>query len=180
MARYRQLMRAFARGAMLFGFFVTLLLPTASARAEEKEPLAVFELGAAVEWGLNGGGASSFGPTAAIEFTPIKNWLEVEAGVSTLLSRGQTEWDTDLIFKKPFELSPTVEFEPGVGPVWMHMITGGKASDAIGAEGVLDFMFWPTRDRKFGWFLEPSYGYSFGSGHEQSLGISGGLLISIP
>jgi len=39
-------------------------------------------------------------------------------------------------------------------------------------------MFWPTSDRKFGWFLEPSYSYSFSVGDEQSLGVSAGLLIS--
>jgi hypothetical protein len=61
----------------------------------------MLELGAAAEWGLNGGG-SSFGPSAAVEFPVIKNWLEIETGVQTLFSRRQTEWDTDFIFKKPF------------------------------------------------------------------------------
>jgi hypothetical protein len=50
----------------------------------------------------------------------------------------------------------------------------------IGAEVVLDFMFWPWPGRKFGWFLEPSYSYSFSSGHEQSLGVSVGLPVPIP
>jgi hypothetical protein len=36
-----------------------------------------------------------------------------------------------------------------------------------------------AKDR-FGWHLEPAYDYSFGRGHEQSAGISGGLLIAIP
>jgi hypothetical protein len=67
-----------------------LLLFAAAASAEEKEPFAVVQLGAAGEWGLPNGG-SSFGPTAAVEFTPIKNWLEIETGVTTLFSRGQTE-----------------------------------------------------------------------------------------
>jgi hypothetical protein len=40
-------------------------------------------------------------------------------------------------------------------------------------------MFWPWPDRKYGWFLEPSYTYSFINGHEQSLGIGVGLLIAI-
>ena len=40
-------------------------------------------------------------------------------------------------------------------------------------------MFWPATDRKYGWFLEPSYTYSFARGHEQSFGVSGGLLIPI-
>jgi hypothetical protein len=35
-------------------------------------------------------------------------------------------------------------------------------------------------NHKFGWYLEPSYEYKFGPSHEHSLGVSGGLLISIP
>jgi hypothetical protein len=41
-------------------------------------------------------------------------------------------------------------------------------------------MFWPAKKHRFGWYLEPSYEYKFGPGHEHSLGVSGGLLISIP
>jgi len=50
----------------------------------------------------------------------------------------------------------------------------------VGAEAVLDFMFWPSRKHGFGCYLEPGYEYNFGRGHEQSVGISGGLLIAIP
>src|SRR3984957_11850326 len=151
------LIRVLTRGQAL-----AFLLIAGAALAEDKEPLAIFELGAAGEWGFNNG-SSSFGPTAAVEFTPIKNWLEIETGVSTLFSKGKTEWDTDFVFKKPFDLSPNVEFEPGVGPVWMHTLTGSRTTNAIGAEVVLDFMFWPTADRKYSWFLEPSCRYSWAS-----------------
>jgi hypothetical protein len=41
-------------------------------------------------------------------------------------------------------------------------------------------MFWPWKKHKFGWYVEPAYDYSFGGGHEQSVGIATGLLISIP
>jgi hypothetical protein len=173
-----RLIRAFVRGGMLSGLFAALLLPAGVALAGETEPLAVIELGVAAEWGLNGGGPG-FGPSAAVEFTPIRNWLEIETGVQALFSRGQTEWDTDVVFKKPFDLSPTVEFSPGIGPVWIHTTSGGRTTDAVGAEAVAEFMFWPTNDRKFGWFLEPSYTYSFGQGHEESFGVSAGLLIPI-
>jgi hypothetical protein len=43
-----------------------------------------------------------------------------------------------------------------------------------------DLTFWPSKKHKFGWYLEPSYDYKFGPGHEHSLGVSGGLLISAP
>ena len=117
--------------------FIAALLFAGATRAEDKDPFAVVELGGAGEWGLNGA-RSSFGPSASVEFAPIKNWLVIETGVTTLFSRGQTEWDTDFMFKKPFDLSPTVEFEPGIGPVWMHTVGGIGRTDSIGAEAVLD------------------------------------------
>lgn len=127
---------------IMIGLVAALLLFAAKARAEDKEPSAVVEIGGAGEWGLRDGG-SSFGPTIAVEVTPIKNWLEIEAGVSSLFGSGHTEWDTDLLFKKPYTLSDTVEFMFGVGPEWIHTTGGGRAVDFIGGEAVLDFMFWP-------------------------------------
>jgi hypothetical protein len=41
------------------------------------EPLAVLEVGGADSWTVPGG--TSFGPTAAVEFEPIKNYLMIEA-----------------------------------------------------------------------------------------------------
>ena len=72
------------------------------------------------------------------------------------------------------------EFMFGVGPVWVHARENGMTTNSVGAEAVLDFMFWPSRRHRFGWYLEPGYEYNFGRGHEQSIGISGGLLIAIP
>ena len=31
-------------------------------------------------------------------------------------------------------------------------------------------MFWPTGKHRFGWFLEPTYDYSFARGHQRSIG----------
>ena len=178
MSKHRGLIRVLARGRALTTATAALLLFGATALAEEKDPFAVVELGAAGEWGVPNGG-SSFGPTAAVEFTPIQHWLEIEAGVTSLFSRGQTEWDTGFLFKKPFDLTPTVEFEPGIGPVWVHKTGAGGTTNSMAVEAAFDFMFWPTRERKFGWFLERSYSYDFGKG-EQSLGVSVGILIGIP
>jgi hypothetical protein len=168
-------MGMFGRKSVI-GVIVALLSAAANAQAEEKEkePFAILELGGAGGWSF--GGASSFGPSAAIEFEPIKNWLEIEVGTAPLFGNGHTELDTDILFKKPFSLSDKVEFMVGAGPQWSQTINGtGK----LGAEFALDFMFWPTPDRKYGWFVEPSYSYSFGSEHEQSLGVSFGLLVAI-
>jgi hypothetical protein len=150
-----------------------LLTGTAQAQEKEKEPSAIFEIGGAGEWSLRDGGVG-LGPTMAVEIEPIKEWLEIEAGITSLFSSGHPEWSTDLLFKKPFTLSKTVEFMVGAGPEW-NMTTG-----KIAAEFALDFMFWPTPDRKLGWFLEPTYSYSLSGGREQSLAVSIGLLIPIP
>jgi len=148
------------------------------AQAEESEPAAIIEVGGAGEWSLKGG--SAYGTDFSAETTPIPDILEIEAGVTSLFSRGQTEWDTDLLFKKPFTLSDTIEFMFGVGPEWEHTVTQASTTDTVAAEAALDFMFWPWPERRFGLYLEPSYDYGFGHGTEQSVGISGGILIPIP
>jgi hypothetical protein len=145
----------------------------------DKEPVAIVEVGGAAGWGLKNGG-SSFGPTVAVEVTPIEKWLELEAGVTPSFGRRSTEWDADFIFKKPWTLSEKVEFMAGLGPEWVHTREYGTATSSVAGEAVLDFMFWPGAKHKFGWYLEPGYEYNFGRGHAQSVGISGGLLIAIP
>jgi len=148
------------------------------AQLVDKEPAAVVELGGAVDSNIKGGG-SSIGPTVAVEVTPIENWLELEVGVTPLFARHSTEWSVDLLFKKPWTLSKKVEFMLGVGPEWVHTTQYGMTRNSVSGAGVLDFMFWPSAKQRFGWYLEPGYEYNFGRGREQSLGMSGGLLIAI-
>ncbi len=151
----------------------------AFAQSVDKEPAAVVELGGSANWNVKGGG-STIGPTVAVEVTPIEHWLELEAGVTPLFTRHSTEINIDLLFKKPWTLSKKVEFMLGVGPEWVRTKQFSMTTNCISGEGVLDFMFWPSAKHRFGWYLEPGYEYNFGRGHEQSLGISGGLLIAIP
>jgi hypothetical protein len=145
---------------------------------KEPEPAAIMELGGAAARGLGDGGSSA-GATAAVEVTPIERWLELEAGITSLFARHSTEWDADLLFKKPWSLSKTVEFMFGVGPEWVRIRQNGLTANSVAGEAVLDFMFWPSAKRRFGWYLEPGYEYNFGRGHEKSVGISFGLLIAI-
>lgn len=142
------------------------------------EPVAIVELGGAAGWNVKDG-ASSSGPDVAVEVTPIDNWLELEAGVTPLFRRHSTEWGTDLLFKKPWTLSKKAEFMAGIGPEWIHAKELGMTTNSAAAEAVLDFMFWPSTKRRLGWFVEPSYEYSFGRGHERSAGVSAGLLIGV-
>ena len=162
-------------------WMVVLLLfsEVAFGQTEEEEPAAVLELGGAAEQSLKGN-SSNFGPTIAVEITPIENWLELEGGVTSFFNHGITEWDTDLLFKKPWTLSEKVEFMFGVGPEWVRTTGHGLTNNSVSGEVVLDFMFWPSSKHRFGWYFEPSYSYDFGRGHEQALGISAGLLIAIP
>ena len=76
--------------------------------------------------------------------------------------------------QKAVHLVDKVEFMVGAGPQWSQTLNGGGT---LGAEFAVDFMIWPTKDRSLGWFVEPTYSYSFGREHEQSLGVSVGLLI---
>ena len=145
----------------------------APATAEEKEPTAVIAIGGTTEWGLPG--PTSFGPSASVEFTPIRNWLEIEIGAASLFRRGVTELETDVIFKKPFTLSDTMELMVGAGPAWSYTRDEGIK---WGATVALDLMVWPWPERKFGWFIEPAY--TITQGNEKSMSVSAGLLIVIP
>ena len=167
-----------ARSVLLAALFL-FFAGNALAQSADNEPAAVLELGGAASWNTKNG-ESSFGPSAAIEVTPIENWLEIEAGVTPLFRRHSTEWDTDILFKKPWTLSRKAEFMFGVGPEWVHTDEGGVKTNSVAGEAIWDFMFWPSAKHRFGWYLEPSYDYSFGRGHEQSAGMTGGLLIAIP
>jgi hypothetical protein len=149
----------------------------AQLRAEDKEPFAVVELGAATERSIHEGTYSA-GPSASVEFPVIKDWLEIETGISPLFRPGQTEWQADLLFKNTFTINEHVEFMIGAGPQLSYVTAGGGMQ--IAGEIAIEWMVWPSKDRKFGCFVEPTYSYSFGRGREQSIGVTTGLTIAIP
>ena len=64
-------------------------------------------------------------------------------GVAAAFGHHLTKWDTDLLFKKPWDLSKKVEFIFGVGSEWIHTREFGVTTNSVGGEVVLDFMFWP-------------------------------------
>lgn len=139
----------------------------------KEEPFAVGEIGGAMNWNIKGFSPSG-GPTIAIEYTPIEDWLEIELGGTQSYSKGASELSFDLIFKKPYTISKKLEFMFGLGPEFSSM-----KANAWAAEFALDFMYWPFKKRLFGFYAEPAYDYSFAAGNEQSIGFSGGLLIGI-
>ena len=97
------------------------------APKDADDTIAILEVGASTNWNFSGG-AATFAPNLAAEFTPIENWLELEAGVSPFYTRHATEWDTDFLFKKPWDLSKKAEFMLGVGPQWAYLRQNGKTS----------------------------------------------------
>ncbi len=145
---------------------------------DDSEPFAIGEIGGAMNWNVKGF-APSGGPCLAIEFTPIKEWLEVELGATESYSKGASELSFDLLFKKPYTISHTLEFMAGIGPEFSSIRSNGRTASAWGGEFALDFMYWPFKGRKFGFYAEPAFDYSFAAGNEQSIGFSGGLLVSI-
>jgi hypothetical protein len=159
-----------------FGLTFGLIVSSPLVHAEEKEPLAVIELGAATERSIQDGTYSA-GPSAAVEFPVIKDWLEIETGISPLFRAGQTEWQADVLFKKPFTINEHVEFMVGAGPQLSYATAGGGTK--VAGEFAMEWMIWPTKDRKFGWFIEPTYSVTLNKGHEQAIGLTGGLMIAL-
>jgi hypothetical protein len=102
---------------------------TSAQEKKDVEEAAVIEIGAASSRNLQDH-ASSFGPTVAVEITPVENWLELEAGLTPSFGRNATEWGVDLLFKKPWTLSPTVEFMVGIGPEWIQTRESGATTNA--------------------------------------------------
>ena len=87
-------------------------------RAENAEPMMIFGLGAASSWNT-AGRAAVFGVAATAEGTAIKHWLEIQAGVTGFRSQTLSELDSDLVFKKPVDLSVQTDLCRGwasVGP----------------------------------------------------------------
>jgi len=159
--------------------FVLLAFASQICAADPKpEPVGVLEVGVAPSRSLSDH-TTSIGPTIGFEVEPIEKWLELEAGVTSNFGPHSTEWSADLLFKKPWTLSSKLEFMAGIGPEWIHTRESGSSRNSLAAEAAGDFMFWPGRNRKFGWYCEPGFEYSFGRGHERSIGVSFGLLIAI-
>ena len=158
---------------------VLLFFRTAFAQSDdEKEPAARLEIGVAPTRSLSDPGLS-LGPSFAVEATPVRNWLEIEVGTTLSFNHNSTEWGTDFLFKKPWDISPTIEFMAGGGPEWINSSINGVRINSLAGEAVLDFMFWRTAEHKIGWYFEPMYEHSFQAGHDKSLGFSIGLLIGI-
>jgi hypothetical protein len=142
----------------------------------EHEHFITVEIGGAGEWAFQGG--SAYGPAAAVEFNVIQHWLEIETGVTPLFSNGQAENGTELLFKKPFELSQSLELLLGAGPEWVHRTGDEGPADSIAGIVSVTLVYEPWHNSPAGFFVEPEYSYDFRT-HEQSFGVTAGLHIGI-
>ena len=66
---------------------------------------------------------------------------------------------------------------PGLGPTWAHTTQPGGPS-TWGSEAVVDLFFWGSQ--RYGWYLEPSYGITFGNGNKKSAALTAGLFFAVP
>ena len=80
---------------------------------DNKNNKAILEVGSATNWTVSGG-AAQFAPNLVAEITAIEKWLELEVGVSPFYTHATKEWDLDLLFKKPWTLSPGRICHPGL------------------------------------------------------------------
>ena len=145
------------------------------ASLDDEDHAIVFEIGAAADWDPQEGPVHT-GGTFAFEVTPIEHWLELEIGVTAIAAGGGVvEMPIDVLFKKPWRLSPQFEFMVGVGPELVR-VSGPERGTFWGVEGVLDFMFWPRKT--VGWYVEPGYEVTFRDGaRHRGVGIAVGILI---
>jgi hypothetical protein len=160
------------RGAI--GVCAVLLL-SGSSRAGDEEPYLLFEMGGGGEFGLRGG--QSFGPEIGLEYMAIKRLLEIEMSVSPLFSHGQAEIETEVTFKKPFEITDRFEIEIGGGPEWIHR-TNGKP-DSVAGVAMADFVYEILPQHHVSLFIDPAYSYDFGEDHEKVISVMAGLRIGI-
>jgi hypothetical protein len=144
------------------------LLPAVPSPAEPRG--WVLEIGPAAEWPLQGD-PPNYGASIAIEREVIDGWLEIELGMSGLWTAGRAELSWDLLLKKPFTLSPTVEFMVGAGPSYAQPTNGDAGT--VGLVFALDLMVWPQP--RVGWFIEPTFSVTPSTG-QTSFGATAGLL----
>lgn len=160
------------RASAFVGIIALLAASPAVAEEVSIEHSLVLELGGAADWPLQGG-KPNYGGNIVVEKEVIEGWLEIEAGLSPFGSTSSA-LSGDLLFKKPYRLSPTAEFMFGVGPSIDRTFGGRDRGTTASAEFVADFMFWPQAN--VGWFIEPAFSINPATGRK-SFGATGGLLI---
>jgi len=155
-----------------WGLVAVLAALAIAGPAQAEERGWVLEMGPAAEWALQGE-TPNYGLNIAVEREVIDGCLEIELGMSGLWTAGRGELSWDLLFKKPFTLSPTVELMVGAGPSFSQPTNGDTGTASISF--ALDLMVWPQK--RMGWFVEPTFSVTPGNG-QTSIGATAGVLFS--
>lgn len=122
-------------------------------------------------------GGNNYGTSIGVEFIAIKDQLEIEISTTYLGSNHPRQLSQEILFKIPFDLTPSLEFDLGVGPQFGRLFDNQNgASNQIGASFAAELMYWPTK--KFGYYINPEFGFGLGSSSgERSFGLSVGVLV---
>jgi hypothetical protein len=155
--------------------FFSLIGSYAFAQDEDGDHSVVWMLGGAIDQNVSES-RTNLGPTVSAEFNVIDDWLEVEVGTQFLTTKSPHELGGQVIFKKPFQLSPDVEFMVGAGPT-IDRPTSGYQGNQYGVALAMDLMVWTTKD--LGWFVSPEYNYGVGISKDRSIGLSVGLIFGM-
>jgi hypothetical protein len=154
---------------------VVLVFPTlAFAQTQQREHRIVYSAGWAGD-ASRGDGFQPAGAEGGFEITPIENRLSIETTVGVHHGDEGTEMHLEVAFRKPWQLSRTVEFMAGVAPTLVHTFgASGESFGAISAGG--HFMVWPSPN--LGWYAESAYEVGFPTaGAHKGVEFSGGILI---
>lgn len=156
--------------------FVLICIASAQARAEPREltdHTIVLGVGAAAEIGVHGSDASA-GGNLMLEWEAIDGWLELEFGASLVATSTGSQVPLDLIIKKPFAISDSLEGMIGLGPEVIRTTSGPPADTRYGVEVGLDLMYWFSP--RIGSWVEPTYDLEFHNGATSSFGLTAGIM----
>ncbi len=168
--------------ALILGALVSVLPREGRAKSPDPGPpnddrldhTIIVGVGGATELELVDGSLHP-GANLMVEWDAIENWLELEIGASVLAANRGVEVPVDLLLKKPFTLAPWAEVMVGVGPEVVAVSNPTTKATYFGAEGALDFMFWPW-GRRVGLWVEPEYDLVFDPRASSGIGATAGVL----
>lgn len=115
--------------------------------------------------------------SVAAEYTAIEHRLATELELSTAGYDGGIEVPVELHIKRPIQLSPTQELNPGFGPQYATVLGTDKNGGFWGGEVLLEFR--NELDERFGFLVEPTYSFLSRKGIEQEFGIEAGLTLAL-
>jgi len=58
------------------------------------------------------------------------------------------------------------------------LLPSALAGGLLCIDAAFDLFVWPSK--RFGWFLEPSYGVALGNGNNKSVALTAGLFFAVP